>query len=191
MLITSESPICGRCCAFWFWGSSNNHLHNAKLEAELLVLLVGCRSRWPGDCSWSQLTALLLGRLPGVCLLFTAARSMGHAVQWSPMKPESWSGWFPLKSSPTCSYRWLHCNFQDMLREYPNALIELNFLTDLHRLANSTPYIVSGWCRNSPWRVPGYWLWGTCSCVVSRRGRVSSATSHVRGMCVTCLPAVA
>jgi hypothetical protein len=59
------------------------------------MLLVGCWVRWPGDWSWSWLTAMLLERLLGV-LLFTGARSVGRAVQWSPIKPESWSGWFPL-----------------------------------------------------------------------------------------------
>jgi hypothetical protein len=48
---------------------------------------------------------------------------MGGAVQWSLMKPESWSGWFPLKSSPTCSYRWLHCDFQKVPREHPNCTV--------------------------------------------------------------------
>jgi hypothetical protein len=48
------------------------------------------------------------------CLLFTDARSMGRDVQWSPMKPDSWFGWFPLKSSPTCSCRWLHCDLQNV-----------------------------------------------------------------------------
>jgi hypothetical protein len=47
---------------------------------------VDCEDR--ATCSWSRLTALLLGRLLGV-LLFTEARSMGRSVQWSPMKPES------------------------------------------------------------------------------------------------------
>jgi hypothetical protein len=84
------------------------------------MLLVGCWLRWPGDCSRSRLTALLLERLLGV-LLFTEARSMGRAVQWSPMKPESWSGWFPLKSSPTCSSRWLHCDLLSVPREHPNG----------------------------------------------------------------------
>jgi hypothetical protein len=69
---------------------------------------------------WCRLTALLLGRLLGV-LLFTEARSMGRAVQWSLMKPESWSGWFPLKSSPTCSYRWLHCGLQNMPGKHANC----------------------------------------------------------------------
>jgi hypothetical protein len=59
------------------------------------MLLVSGWLRWPGDCSLSRLMALLLGRLLGV-LLFTEARTMGRAVQWGPMKPESWSRWFPL-----------------------------------------------------------------------------------------------
>jgi hypothetical protein len=45
---------------------------------------------------------------------------MGRALQWSPMKPESWFGWFPLKSSQTCSYHWLHCDFQNVLRNHRN-----------------------------------------------------------------------
>jgi hypothetical protein len=76
---------------------------------------VGCGGR--ATCSWSRPTALLLGRLLGV-LLFTGARSLGRAVQWSPMKPESWSGWFPLKSLLTCSYRWLHCDLQNVPLEH-------------------------------------------------------------------------
>jgi hypothetical protein len=68
---------------------------------------VDCGGR--ATCSWNRLAALLLERLLGV-LFFTGARSMGRTVMWSPMKPERWSGWFPLKSSPTCSYRWLHCD---------------------------------------------------------------------------------
>jgi hypothetical protein len=60
---------CGGFCVFWFWGSMGNHLLHVKLEAELLMLLVGCWLRWPGDCSWSQLTAFLLGRLLGVLAL--------------------------------------------------------------------------------------------------------------------------
>jgi hypothetical protein len=83
------------------------------------MLLVGGWLRWPVDCSSSRLTALL-GRLLGV-LLFIEARSMGRAIQWSPMKPESWSGWFPLKSSPTCCYRWLHCDLQNVPREHANC----------------------------------------------------------------------
>jgi hypothetical protein len=38
------------------------------------------------------------------------------------MKPESELIWlFPLKSSPTCSYRWLHCDLQNVLREHSNC----------------------------------------------------------------------
>jgi hypothetical protein len=83
---------------------------------------VDCDGR--ATCSWSRLTALLLGRLLGM-LLFTEARSMESAVQWSPMKPESWSGWLPLMSSPTCSCCWLHCDLQNVSRE----LLELYVLT--------------------------------------------------------------
>jgi hypothetical protein len=88
------------------------------------MLLVGGWLRWSDDCSSSRLTALLLGRLLGV-LLFTEARSMGRAVQWSQMKPESWSGWFPLKPSPTCSCCWLHYDLQNL----PHELLELYVLT--------------------------------------------------------------
>jgi hypothetical protein len=94
------------------------------------MLLVRGWLRWLGDCSSSRLTALLLGRLLGV-LLFTEARSMGRAVQWSPIKPESWSGWFPLKFSPTCSYRWLHCDLQIVPRE----LLEMYVLAGPRHLA--------------------------------------------------------
>jgi hypothetical protein len=54
------------CCPLWFWGSASNHLHNAEFEVELLMLLVGCWLRWPGDCGRSRLTTLLLERLLGV-----------------------------------------------------------------------------------------------------------------------------
>jgi hypothetical protein len=50
--------------------------------------MVGFWLRCPGDCSWSRLMTLLLGRLLGV-LLFIGARLMRCAVQWSQMKPES------------------------------------------------------------------------------------------------------
>jgi hypothetical protein len=82
-------------------------------------------------CGWSRLPALLLRRLLGV-LFFTEARFMGRAVQWSPMKPERWSGWFPLKSSPTCSCRWLHCDLQNVPRKHANCTdgnVRVNRLT--------------------------------------------------------------
>jgi hypothetical protein len=56
---------------------------------------VDCDGR--ATCSWSRLTASLLGRLLRV-LHFTEARSIRRAVQWSPMKQECWSGWFSRKS---------------------------------------------------------------------------------------------
>jgi hypothetical protein len=86
-----------------------------------LVVEVGWR-RCDGraTCGRSRLTALLLGRLLGV-LLCTEARSMGRAVQWSPMKPEGWSGRFPLKSSPTRSCLWLRYGLRNVPREHVNC----------------------------------------------------------------------
>jgi hypothetical protein len=87
---------------------------------------VDCDGR--ATCSWSRLTALLVGRLLGT-FLFTEARSMGgggysvksdEARDWvdpagSHLNQRvSWSGWFPLKSSPTCYSRWLHWNLQNV-----------------------------------------------------------------------------
>jgi hypothetical protein len=69
-----------------------------------LVVEVGWR-RCGGRATCRSRLMALRGRLLGV-LLFTEARSIGCAVQWSPMKPESWSSRFPPKSSSTCSYRW-------------------------------------------------------------------------------------
>jgi hypothetical protein len=91
-------------------------------EAWGWMLLVGVWMWWPGDGSCSRLTALLFGRLLGVCLLFTGAYSMGHAVQWSPMKPESeLIQLVPLKSLSTCSCPWLHCDLQNMPREHASC----------------------------------------------------------------------
>jgi hypothetical protein len=59
-----------------------------SLRWSSLMFMVSGWLRWPGDCSWSWLTALLLRRLLGM-LFFTDARSMGRAVQWSLLKPES------------------------------------------------------------------------------------------------------
>jgi hypothetical protein len=117
------------------------------------MLLVGGWLRWPGDCSWSRLTALLLGRLLGV-LLFAGACSMGHAVQWSPMKPENSSGWFPLKSSPTCSYRWLHCDLQNVPREHANCTAR----TQRTNWAES-----SRWIRRLPWGLRSRYDWRSVS----------------------------
>jgi hypothetical protein len=79
-------------------------------------LLIAMAGRLVEDCWWR---CCLKGCWE--CFLFTGARSMGCAVQWRPMKPEIWSVWFPLKSSPNCSYRWLHCDIQNVLREHPNC----------------------------------------------------------------------
>jgi hypothetical protein len=130
-----------------------------RIMRSSLMLLVGGWLRWPGDCSLSRLTALLLGRVLGV-LLFTEARSMGRAIRWSPMKPESWSGWFPLKSSPTCSYRWLHCDLQNVPRVHANCTagnVRANWSVSSWWPANGTQsqsYFVidslsvsTSWCR--------------------------------------------
>jgi hypothetical protein len=127
--------------------------------------VVDCDDR--ATCSWSRLTALLVGRLLGV-LLFTGASSMGRAVEWSPIKPEGWSGWFTLKSSPTCHCRWLHCDLQNVPREHTNCtagtvranrseaswqLTELNW-TELSRLLNypeADPSVNTA--RNNTWIV--------------------------------------
>jgi hypothetical protein len=133
----SEKAFSHKCvgffCTFCFWGSVGNHLHNAKLEAELLMLLVGCWLRWPGDCSWSRLTALLLGRLLlGVLVLHWDSLD---GVCCS-LKPESWAGWFPLKYSPTYSYRWLHCGFQNVRSEHRNCIARTQLVNWSRRLAN-------------------------------------------------------
>jgi hypothetical protein len=100
------------------------------------MLLVGGWLRWPGDCSSCRLTALLLGRLLGV-LLFTEARSMGRAVRWSPMKPKSWSSWFPLslrRPAPIAgyiaTYRTCHANCWNCHMWEPS-------MGSSHRLSNS------------------------------------------------------
>jgi hypothetical protein len=71
--ITSKScrghQFCGGYRLLLFWGSTGNHLHNAELEADLLMPLVGCWLRWPGDCGRSWLSALLLEILLGVLAL--------------------------------------------------------------------------------------------------------------------------
>jgi hypothetical protein len=104
------------------------------------------------------------------------------------VKPEIWSGWFPLKSSPTCSYRWLRLDLPNVTRKHANCTVR-------SQLPNWTSYIVSGWCRNSPRRVT--WLLAVshvfmCNSwrVSDYRGRVTPVASHVRRRCATCLPAV-
>jgi hypothetical protein len=50
------------------------------------------------------------------------------------MKPESWSSWFPLKSSPTGSCRCVGCCLQNVPRE----LLEMNVPTGPRHLADCT-----------------------------------------------------
>jgi hypothetical protein len=64
------------------------------------MLRVGCWLRWPGDCivAWKTVGS--------------ACSSLGRAVQWRPMKPDS---------SPICSCRWLHCDLQNVPHEHANC----------------------------------------------------------------------
>jgi hypothetical protein len=75
-------------------------------DGRATVVEVGWRRCCLEDC-WECCSSLVLTK--------------GRAVKWSLMKIESWSGWFPLKSSPTCSCRWLHYDLQNVPREHPNC----------------------------------------------------------------------
>jgi hypothetical protein len=138
-------------CAFWFWGSVGNHLHNAKLEVELLMLLVGCWLPWPGDYSWRWLTALLLERLLGVLALHWSSLNGAFCS----VKPDEARELICLVPTtlPTCSYRLLHSGSHNISHEHPDCTARTQLVNWSHRLANRTPYIVSGWCRNSPRRL--------------------------------------
>jgi hypothetical protein len=112
-----------------------------------LVVEVGWR-RCDGreSCGWGRLTALLLGRLLGV-LLFTEARLVRRAVQWRPMKPESWSGCFPLKSSsPTCSCCWFVTGLQNVPRAHADCTGGMCVLTGLWYLADWSVFYVHVCC---------------------------------------------
>jgi hypothetical protein len=76
-----------------------------------LVVEVGWRRCCLEDC-WECCSSLELAEW-GV--LFSEAR-------WS--QRMSWSGWFSLKSSPTCSCRWLHCDLQNVPREHAKCTAE-------------------------------------------------------------------
>jgi hypothetical protein len=60
-------------------------------------------------------------------MLFSEAR-------WS--QRVSWSGWFPLKSSRTCSCCRLHCDLQNVPREHANRTAGMYVLTVPRHLAN-------------------------------------------------------
>jgi hypothetical protein len=88
-------------------------------------------------CSWSRLMALLLGRLLGV-LLFTEARLVRRAVQWSPMKPESWSGWFPLKSS---LLRWPgDCSWSQLMALLLGRLLGVLLFAEAHSMGRAVQW---------------------------------------------------
>jgi hypothetical protein len=81
-------------------------------------------------------------------LLFTEARLVRRAVQWRPMKPESWSSWFPLKSSPTGSCRCVGCCLQNV----PRDLLEMKVLTGPRHLADCT----AGMCVSPSCVLPSF-----------------------------------
>jgi hypothetical protein len=65
--------------------------------------------RWPGGLWLRSADGVATWRLLGVCLFFTEARLVRRAVQWRPMKPESWSSWFPLEfmgRKRSCDLSW-------------------------------------------------------------------------------------
>jgi Na+-transporting NADH:ubiquinone oxidoreductase subunit NqrB len=110
------------------------------IKRNSLMLLVSGWLRWPGDCSWSRLTALLLGRLLRV-LLFTLALSLGRAVQWSQRVDPAGSHLSLRRPAPVAgfiaTYRTCHVSTR-------TALIELNVLTGPSRLADWSVFQVWG-----------------------------------------------
>jgi hypothetical protein len=148
-----------------------------------------------GRATWSRLMALLLERLLWVLALHSGSLD-GACSSVKPDEARELIWLVPLKSSPTCSYLWLHCDLQNVPHKHPNCTVRTQLANWSARLANWTSYIVSGWCRNSPWRVT--WLlavsvlaWLVTCKSRDYHGRISPASSHVRGRCVMCSPAVA
>jgi hypothetical protein len=76
-----------------------------------------------------------------VRLLFTEARLVRRAVQWRPMKPESWSSWFLLKSLPTGSCRC--CGLQNVPREHAGCACYSKRGQDFHVYIAFT-YVTAG-----------------------------------------------
>jgi hypothetical protein len=82
------------------------------------VLLVGCLLRWPGDLKLKSAEGVAARKTAGIV-----------ALHWSSLdgaccsvKPESeLIRLVPLKSSPTCSCRWLHCDLENVPREHANC----------------------------------------------------------------------
>jgi hypothetical protein len=173
VLSFAARPLWGFCTS-WFWGSAGNHkLLDCRWYALLLTRTVNtplalCKA-WGGtlDVTGRMLIAMAVRLVIEVgwrrccledcweCLLFTGARSLGRAVQWSPMKPESWSVWLPLKSSSTCSCRWLHCDFENVPCEHPNCAARTQH-------ANSSES--SSWLTEASSRISLFMSWGGPKC---------------------------
>jgi hypothetical protein len=70
------------------------------------------------------------------CLLFTGARSIGACCSVKPDEARELIWLVPIKSSPTCSCNWLHCNLQNVSREHANCTVEMYVLTGPRHLGN-------------------------------------------------------
>jgi hypothetical protein len=84
---------------------------------------VGCDGR--ATCSWSRLTALLLGDC------WECACSSLRLAWWGVLFSEA-----PLKSSPTCSCWWLRYGLQNVPREHANCTAGMRVLTGRGHLAD-------------------------------------------------------
>jgi hypothetical protein len=133
---------------------------------ELLMLLVGCWLRWPGDCSWRRWRRCCLEDYWECCssLGFAWWGVLFSESRWS--QKVSWSGWFPLKPLPTCSNRWLHCRLQNVPREHANCTagtVRVNWFSSscwLKRLPRSRSYFTTdsqsvsiSWYRAPLWEL--------------------------------------
>jgi hypothetical protein len=133
------------------------------------MLLVGGWLRWPGDCSWSRLTALLLGRLLGcVALHWGSLDGACRSVKYDEARELIWL--VPTKV------------FADLLL----SLVTLRLTERAARTALLEMYMLTGRGHLADWLTD--WL-TELNCVVSltvlRRTQVKTllATIHVAFVC--------
>jgi hypothetical protein len=117
-------------------------LNYSKLQAELLLLLVGCWLRCPADCRRSRLTALLLDRLLGVLALYWC--SLDRAC--CSVKPYDARELIWLVSTLSLHWPAPVAGYISTARAYRantrTALLELKLLPGLTRLANRNVFLV-------------------------------------------------
>jgi hypothetical protein len=118
---------CLRRCSPCYWSA-------VDCDGQATVVEVGWRRCCLENCWECACSSLGLARW-GV--LFNEA-------WWS--RRVSWSGWFPLKSLPTCSCHWLHCDFQYVPREHVNCTAG-NVGADL---SESSSWLTSYCCGRFP-----------------------------------------